>query len=100
MPGLDEIGSSPSAGQQERNSMVRCHGLITHELNERIKAWARAQGRTADTVAGELLMKSAAQLDRWEAEETVKRLKERYGADWLSILQAVSTESGSSLPSN
>ena len=75
--------------------MVRCHGLITHELNERIKAWARAQGRTADTVAGELLMKSAAQLDRLEAEETVKRLKERYGSDWLSILQAVSSENSS-----
>lgn len=76
----------------EKPALVRCMSLITHELNERIKAWARSHGKTADAVAGGLLMKSASHLDQWEAEETVQQLKERFGPEWLNILQNASNK--------
>lgn len=61
---------------------------IPKELNERLKAAARRQGKTALMYIGEVLMTCAAELDRQEAAEEAKRLKDRFGADWMKILSS------------
>lgn len=75
----------PGAGPD----LIRSHALIPAALNERLKAMARAQGRTADVVIGELVVKAAEDVERWEAEQEAARLRERFGERWLQVLQEV-----------
>lgn len=65
---------------------------IPKELNERLKAAARRQGKTALIYIGEVLMNCAAELDRQEAVEEAKRLKERFGDGWLDVIKAASAD--------
>jgi predicted DNA-binding protein len=76
-----------SAASLRARGLIRAHGIIPIELNERLKAMARKQGRNADQLIGELLEKSAADVDRWEAEQEVLRLRERFGSKWLDVLR-------------
>lgn len=69
--------------------LIRAYVLIPNTLNERLKAMARAQGRAADVVIGELVMKAAEDVERWEAEQEAIRLRERFGERWLQVLQEV-----------
>ena len=77
------------------NGLIRANGIIPIELNERFKAMARKQGRNADQFIGELLQKCAIELDRLEAEQEVKRLRERFGDDWFDVLRQVEGQEGS-----
>lgn len=81
------IGNEESRDALRAKGLIRAHALIPTELNERLKAMARKQGRNADQLIGELLEKSAAEVDRWEAEQEVARLRERFGDNWLEVLR-------------
>ena len=65
---------------------VRATGSIPTSLNDRFKAMARLQGKTADQFIGELLMSLAPQIDRMEAKQEAERLRDRLGDNWLQIL--------------
>jgi predicted DNA-binding protein len=82
-----EQDEQDSTASLRARGMIRAHGIIPIELNERLKAMARKQGRNADQLIGELLEKSAADVDRWEAEQEVIRLRERFGAKWIDVLR-------------
>ena len=88
----EELGGTSGSTEEAREALrakglIRAHALIPTELNERFKAMARKQGRNADQLIGELLEKSAAEVDRWEAEQEVARLRERFGENWLEVLR-------------
>jgi predicted DNA-binding protein len=89
-----DIENQDSAASLRAKGLIRAHGLIPIELNERLKAMARKQGRNADDLIGELLQKSAADVDRWEAEQEVKRLRDRFGDAWLDVLRQAQGQEG------
>ena len=62
------------------------------QLNERFKAMARRQNKTAHDFIGEMLMQLAPVLDRMEAQIEAERLRERFGDEWLNVLQQVEPE--------
>lgn len=67
--------------------LVRATGSIPVEYNERLKAMARKQGKTADQLIGELLLQMQPMLDHWEAQQEAIRLRERFGDNWMQLLQ-------------
>jgi predicted DNA-binding protein len=70
------------------NGMIRSSLVIPIEHNERLKAMARKLGKNTDQLIGEMHMQFVApNVDRWEAQQEVARLRERFGDDWLSLLQ-------------
>jgi hypothetical protein len=89
---LVDVGSlqAPSKEANQWNGdMVRATGSIPVEYNERLKAMARKQGKTADQLIGELLLEMRPVLDQWEARQEAVRLRERFGPDWMQLLQEV-----------
>lgn len=88
-PDDDRYLTSGDATELKANGMIRVHGVIPIRLNERLKSMARAQNRTADLLIGELIQKTAKEVDRWEAEQYVSQLRERFGDNWMEILGAV-----------
>ena len=97
-----EITNTSSLDQDDPNStaalrakgLVRSHGIIPIELNERLKAMARKQGRNAEQLSGELIQKCSVELDRLEAEQEVQRLRERFGEAWLDVLRQAEGQEG------
>ena len=86
---LHEERDSPAA--LRRRGLIRVHGQIPIVLNERLKAMARAQGRNADELIGDLIQQCTADVDRWEAEQEVQRLRDRFGDAWLEVLKNADT---------
>jgi hypothetical protein len=90
---FDELMPSPadqpskSAAALRDEGMIRVHGTISIELNEKIKMTARRQGKHADQLIGELISRSAAEVDKMEAQMEAARLRARFGDDWLNVLQ-------------
>jgi predicted DNA-binding protein len=91
-----EQDEQDSTASLRARGLIRVHGIIAVDLNERLKAMARKQGRNADQLIGELLEKSAADVDRWEAEQEVIRLRERFGAKWIDVLRQADRMGGAS----
>lgn len=80
-------GHQPTDAESLRDSgLIRTHGLIPIAYNERIKALARQQGRTADVLIGELIVRSADEVERLELEQEAAKLRERLGDNWLERL--------------
>ena len=71
------------------HGLIRASNIIPIEYNERLKSMARKQGKNADQLMGELLMEMRPRLDQWEASQEAERLRERFGDQWLEILQSV-----------
>lgn len=86
-PDDDHHEERESTAALRRRGLIRVHGQIPIALNERLKAMARAQGRNADELIGDLIQQCTADVDRWEAEQEVARLRERFGDDWLDTLR-------------
>ena len=78
-----------SAASLRAEGLIRVSGVIEITLNERLKALARKQGRTADQLIGELITRSAGEVDRLEAEQEAARLRERFGDRWLDLLKQI-----------
>ena len=74
------------------SQLIRTHASIPMQLNERFKAMARRQNKTAHDFIGEMLMQLAPVLDRMEAQIEAERLRERFGDEWLNVLQQVEPE--------
>lgn len=89
---VDDQPIRPISGSPDPQStgMVRACGSIPVEFNERLKAMARKQGKTAEQLIGELLMELRPVLDQWEAKQEAMRLRERFGDQWMDLLQKVS----------
>jgi len=84
-----EVSQSPSREADAAElTTVRATGSIPVEYNERLKAMARKQGKTADQLIGELLMEVRPMIDQWEARQEAARLRERFGPDWMQLLEA------------
>ena len=86
-----EVESSQTPGKESsqwNGDMVRATGSIPVGYNERLKAMARKQGKTADQLIGELLLEMRPVLDQWEARQEAVRLRERFGPDWMQLLEA------------
>lgn len=75
--------------EEDSTEWVRAGGSVPAALNDRFKAMARLQGKTADQFIGELLMSLAPQLDHMEAKQEAERLRDRFGDNWLQILNQV-----------
>ena len=84
-PLMSHLGDSSEALRQR--GLIRAHGLIPIKLNERIKAMARKQGRTADHLIGELIEAASHIVDQHDAAEHAANLRELLGPNWLQILQ-------------
>lgn len=67
--------------------LIRVHGVITIELNDRIKAAARREGIHADQLIGQLITKSQADVDRIEAQHEAIRLRQRFGEQWIDVIK-------------
>lgn len=74
--------------------LIQAKGLISIELNDRLKAVARQQGKTADVFIGELITRSADLVERFELEQEAARLREKLGDDWFQRLEQFSRENG------
>lgn len=85
----EQEASANSAAELRAQGLIRVHGTITIKLNDRLKALARKQGIHATDFIGQLITKSADELDRIEAQLEAERLRERFGDDWIEILQQV-----------
>ena len=66
--------------------LVKISALVPAAVNQQIKAFAKASGKPAAVIAGELIEKSAVDLKAWEASTEVERLREKFGPDFLDIL--------------
>lgn len=69
--------------------LIRVHGTIPIALNERLKAMARSQNKHASQLIGELIQKSAAEVDKYEAKQAKLQLQQQFGPNWLQMLQEV-----------
>lgn len=78
-PGLLGLADSQSVP-------VKISALVPAAVNQQIKAFAKASGKPAAVIAGELIEKSASDLKAWEASTEVERLREKFGPDFLDIL--------------
>lgn len=67
--------------------LIRVHGTIPIALNERLKAMARNQGKHASQLIGELIQKSSAEVDKYEARQAKLQLQQQFGPNWLQMLQ-------------
>lgn len=86
-----EVQASESLSREAESKemgMIRTSGSIPVEYNERLKSMARKQGKTADQLIGELLLEMRPVLDQWEARQEAVRLRERFGPDWMQLLEA------------
>lgn len=81
--------TSKDTATLREQGMIRVQGIIPTALNERIKTAARRQGMHADQLVGKFIISGAADLEKVEAQEEVARLRERFGDDWLNVLQGV-----------
>lgn len=88
--GAQQLQTPSKEVEPKANGLVRASGVIPIEYNERLKAMARKQGKTADQLIGELLMELRPVLDQWEAKQEAMRLRERFGDQWMDLLQRVS----------
>ena len=88
---LDDKPLRPMINNSEPRptDMVDANASITVEFNERLKAMARKQGKTAKQLIGELLMDTRPVLDKWEAKQEATRLRERFGENWMQLFQQV-----------
>lgn len=50
---------------------------------------ARSQGVHASQLIGELIQKSAAEVDKYEAKQAKLQLQQQFGPNWLQMLQEV-----------
>ena len=50
---------------------------------------ARGQKMHASQLVGELIQKSAAEIDKYEARQAKLHLQQQFGPNWLQILQEV-----------
>lgn len=69
--------------------LIRVHGTIPVALNERLKAMARSQNKHASQLIGELIQKTAAEVDKHEARQAKLQLQQQFGPNWLQMLQEV-----------
>ena len=79
----------PSSLDLRDQGLIRVHGTIPIALNERLKAMARSQGKHASQLIGELIQKSAAEVDKYEAKQAKLQLQQQFGPNWLQMLQEV-----------
>lgn len=89
LTGATDEDQPESAASLRSRGLIRVHGLIEIRLNERLKALARKQNRNADQLIGELITRSASEVDRLEALQEAARLKERFGDHWLDLLMQI-----------
>ncbi|MEB3354693.1 MAG: hypothetical protein VKM34_10760 [Cyanobacteriota bacterium] len=96
----DAMQPQPNTMESEPQSsgMVRACARIPVEFNERLKAMARGQGKTAEQLIGELLMELRPVLDQWEAKQEAARLRERFGPNFLNLLATASSPSQPQTP--
>ena len=87
LPGPDQDDQTELDTDYTDRGLVRAHGLIDIALNDRLKALARKRKCRADQFIGELITRFAGELDRLEAEQEAARLRERFGDQWLELLQ-------------
>jgi hypothetical protein len=81
----------PSLLDLKAQGLIRVQGTIPIALNERLKAMARSQKVHACQLIGDLIQKSAAEVDKYEARQAKLQLQEQFGPNWLQILQEVQT---------
>lgn len=81
----------PSLLDLKAQGLIRVQGTIPIALNERLKAMARSQRVHASQLIGDLIQKSAAEVDKYEARQAKLQLQEQFGPNWLQILQEVQT---------
>lgn len=89
---LAEVKQSQTPSKEaelKANGLIRASGIIPIEYNDRLKAMARKQGKNADQLIGELLLELRPMLDQWEAKQEANRLRERFGDNWMQLLQQV-----------
>lgn len=79
----------PSTSDLKTQGLIRVHGTIPIALNERLKAMARSQGKHASQLIGELIKKSAVEVDKYEAKQAKLQLQQKFGPNWLQMLQEV-----------
>lgn len=79
----------PSSLDLRDQGLIRVHGTIPIALNERLKAMARSQGKHASQLIGELIQKSTAEVDKYEAKQAKLQLQQQFGPNWLQMLQEV-----------
>ena len=85
-----EVSQPPSKETHSIDlSTVRATGSIPVEYNERLKAMARRQGKTADQLIGEILLEMRPMIDQWEAKQEAARLREKFGPNWMQLLEQV-----------
>lgn len=77
----------PSTSDLKAQGLIRVHGTIPIALNERLKSMARSQGKHASQLIGEMIQKSAAEVDRYEAKQAKLQLQQQFGPNWLQMLQ-------------
>jgi predicted DNA-binding protein len=77
----------PSSLDLKAQGLIRVHGTIPIPLNERLKAMARSQSKHASQLIGELIQKSAAEVDKYEARQAKLQLQQQFGPNWLQMLQ-------------
>lgn len=85
----DEQPSISEQGMFKAQGLIRVHGTIPIALNERLKAMARSQNKHASQLIGELIQKTAADVDRHEARQAKLQLQQQFGPNWLQMLQEV-----------
>ena len=79
--------NQPSSLDLKAQELIRVHGTIPIALNERLKAMARSQSKHASQLIGELIQKSAAEVDKYEARQAKLQLQQQFGPNWLQMLQ-------------
>lgn len=79
----------PSSLDLRDQGLIRVHGTIPIALNERLKAMARSQNKHASQLIGELIQKSAVEVDKYEAKQAKLQLQQQFGPNWLQMLQEV-----------
>ena len=86
---FDRAEMPNDAASLKMAGLIRVHGIIPIELNDRLKAMARSKGQNADSFIGELIQGAAADIDKWEAQHAAEQLRRQFGDRWLEILQSV-----------
>lgn len=84
---VHQLQAASKDAELKASGLIRASGIIPIEYNERLKAMARKQGKNADQLIGELLLELRPVLDQWEARQEAARLRERFGDNWMQLLQ-------------
>ena len=85
----DDQPSTSDYAMLKGQGLIRVHGTIPVALNERLKAMARSQNKHASHLIGELIQKTAAEVDKYEARQAKLQLQQQFGPNWLQMLQEV-----------